>query len=733
MERTNLVCRHGLQYHKKRLTKITHNGFDYTFAYDGFGNRKSVSIAGKAAVSHDYEAKNGNLLKSTYANGWEVAYTYDNLDRVTEVKASKDGTSYTIGRYIYDKLGRIARFVDGQVSGKSCTYGYDLTDRLCEAVFDDGTAYRYTYDANDCLVKEVQTTPDGVRTVTRAYDADSRETTVICGSAKIEKTFDKLGRLSSIRRNGGKHTTTYTYGTAADGGQTGRIKTVKNGSGTWEYAYDAWGNVSKATENGSADSHTYTYDAQGQLTREYDPDKKLYLGYQYDAGGNLTEVRSYPAGAEGGPEGTGTVLKTFAYDSTWKDQLASVTMDGKTRNFTYDANGNLLNGGKYTYSWTKGSLLEKVTGDGLEAVYTYDASGIRTSKKVNGTTTEYLTAGGSVLSEKKNGVWQHYLYDGSGQLMAIRYKGADYYYIRDGLMTITGLVDANGAAVVNYRYDSWGRLLGITGSLAETLGKDNPYRFKGYYYDEETGMYYLKSRYYQPEICRFISADDISIMLDNPMSLWDKNLYVYGDNDPVNKKDDDGEIAQFVAMGIIGAVTNVGISFIASKVTGQDYGWKDAVVDAAVGALSAIIPAWEIKEVSRFYVYKDVIKGGVSKGVSVIGEFIKGGNTKESLGSAILSLATPDVAKYGKLGLLKEELLKEKVIETAINAPFEMAYSLITSAGKQARKTSASRKNSKVNNDYKVLRNRLVKRGRIAYHEIQYRYRGRIYYSRIYM
>ena len=76
------------------------------------------------------------------ANGWGVAYTYDNLDRVTEVKASKDGTSYTIGRYIYDKLGRVARFVDGQVSGKSCTYGYDLTDRLCEAVFDDGTAYR---------------------------------------------------------------------------------------------------------------------------------------------------------------------------------------------------------------------------------------------------------------------------------------------------------------------------------------------------------------------------------------------------------------------------------------------------------------------------------------------------------------------------------------------------------------------------------------------------------------
>ena len=606
---------------------------------------------------------------------------------MTEVKASKDGTSYTIGRYIYDKLGRVARFVDGQVSGKSCTYGYDLTDRLCEAVFDDGTAYRYTYDVNDCLVKEVQTTPDGVRTVTRAYDADSRETTVICGSAKIEKTFDKLGRLSSIRRNGGKHTTTYTYGTAADGGQTGRISSIEHSNGEQSsvegYGYDDWGNVSRISRGGKHAPSTFEYDAQGQLIKEVDQGQLSIFRYWYDGGGNLTEVRSYPVPESGEEEGDGTVVKKFAYDSTWKDQLVSVTMDGKTRNFTYDANGNLLSDGKYTYSWTKGSLLEKVTGDGLEAVYTYDASGIRTSKKVNGITTEYLTAGGSVLSEKKNGVWQHYLYDGSGQLMAIRYKGADYYYVRNGLMTITGLVDANGASVVNYFYDSWGNMLNITGSMAASLGKDNPYRFKGYYYDEETGMYYLKSRYYQPEICRFISADDISIMLDNPMSLWDKNLYVYGDNDPVNKKDDDGEIAQFVAMGIISAVTNVGISFIASKVTGQDYGWKDAVVDAAVGALSAIIPAWEIKEVSRFYVYKDVIKGGVSKGVSVIGEFIKGGNTKESLGSAILSLATPDVAKYGKLGLLKEELLKEKVIETAINAPFEMAYSLITSAGKR--------------------------------------------------
>ena len=303
---------------RDRLTKITHNGFDYTFAYDGFGNRKSVSIAGKAAVSHDYEAKNGNLLKSTYANGWEVAYTYDNLDRVTEVKASKDGTSYTIGRYIYDKLGRVARFIDGQVSGKSCTYGYDLTDRLCEAVFDDGTAYRYTYDANDCLVKEVQTTPDGVRTVTRGYDADSRETSVACGSAKVEKTFDKLGRLSSIKRNSGKHTTVFQYMKAPDGGETGRVASIKNGSDEISYGYDKRGYVTSATKGSIV--WKYHYDASGQLIREENPVQQKTLVYQYDEGGNLLEVKSYPMTDSAEPESSGTVEKTFTYGSTWKDQ-----------------------------------------------------------------------------------------------------------------------------------------------------------------------------------------------------------------------------------------------------------------------------------------------------------------------------------------------------------------------------------------------------------------------------
>ena len=221
----------------------------------------------------------------------------------------------------------------------------------------------------------------------------------------------------------------------------------------------------------------------------------------------------------------------------------------------------------------------------LSAPYMTDAAGA-----VSRGLTLTLTDDGG----KKNGVWQQYLYDGSGQLMAIRYKGADYYYVRNGLMTITGLVDANGTAVVNYFYDSWGRMLNITGSLSASLGKDNPYRFKGYYYDDETRMYYLKSRYYQPEICRFISADTIEV-LDCQGDLNDKNLYAYCDNNPVMRVDTGGQI--WIALGIMAAGGGIGMvigaasSAITQYMFNGEINWKSVGVAAVGGFVSGAVAA----------------------------------------------------------------------------------------------------------------------------------------------
>ena len=511
-----------------------------------------------------------------------------------------------------------------------------------------------TYDANDCLVKEHHTLPGGNRDVIRAYDKDSRETSVTCGSAKVEKAFDELGRLSSIKRNGGKHVTEFTYGAAPDGGATGRVTSIKNGSETITYGYDARGYVTSETRGGK--THRYQYDAKGQLVREDDPVQGKTFLYSYDTGGAMAEIRAYALTDAKDLTGLHYEKKTFGRGGAWTDQM--LTVDGQV--YTYDAVGNLLADGKRTYTWQMGSQLAKVTGDGLEAAYTYDASGIRTSKTVNGVKTEYLTAGSRILAEKKNGTWQQYLYDGDGQLTAMTYKGKDYYFIRDNLRAITGLVDSEGKAVVNYRYNSWGKLLGITGSMAGSLGKDNPYRYKGYYYDEETGMYYLKSRYYDPEICRFISADDVTVMIDSPMSLTDKNLYAYCDNDPVNKKDEEGELPQFVLMGLIGAAANVGMSFITAKFLGQDYGWENLVVDAISGALSAM--------------------PGTSGRISVIADFgwavyssVRAGNSvEESLlyAGALAWLRTPDLS-----GLKSPKTVQQLLKQLRRNVVYEVGFS----------------------------------------------------------
>ncbi len=105
-----------------------------------------------------------------------------------------------------------------------------------------------------------------------------------------------------------------------------------------------------------------------------------------------------------------------------------------------------------------------------------------------------------------------YFYDADG-LYGFALNGAEYYYLRNGQNDITGILDTDGNEVVSYRYDTWGKLLEITGPLAETVGAQNPYRYRGYRYDTETGLYYLNSRYYDPELGRFINADDTDIPL----------------------------------------------------------------------------------------------------------------------------------------------------------------------------------------------------------------------------
>ena len=112
--------------------------------------------------------------------------------------------------------------------------------------------------------------------------------------------------------------------------------------------------------------------------------------------------------------------------------------------------------------------------------------------------------------------------------------GTRYNYVRNAQNDIVGLIDSTGKRVVYYKYDSWGRAVNISGTMAATVGQKNPFRYRGYYFDAESGMYYLQSRYYDPEIRRFISADAMGI-LNMHEDLYNRNLYVYCDGNAVSR------------------------------------------------------------------------------------------------------------------------------------------------------------------------------------------------------
>ena len=176
--------------------------------------------------------------------------------------------------------------------------------------------------------------------------------------------------------------------------------------------------------------------------------------------------------------------------------------------------------------------------------FLYDAEGKRISKSDGTNTFEYFYAEGKLTRIKRNNTTLHFDYDMLGPSV-IRYNGVDYYYHRNAQGDIDGISNQSGDLVASYHYDAWGKPISVTGTMATTIGVLNPFRYRGYLYDQETGLYYLNTRYYDPEIGRFISPDSVSYLgADGTVLGYD--LYTYCDNDPVNKVDSNGDLPVWV-------------------------------------------------------------------------------------------------------------------------------------------------------------------------------------------
>ena len=175
---------------------------------------------------------------------------------------------------------------------------------------------------------------------------------------------------------------------------------------------------------------------------------------------------------------------------------------------------------------------------------------------------------------------QRFSYDADGRVLAVNYNGTYYYYLRNAQGDVVKLIDKTGSTVVEYTYDSWGKPLSTSGSLAETFGAEQPFRYRGYVYDEETGWYYLKSRYYNPELGRFISAD---VYLSTGQGVLGHNAYAYCLNNPVNLSDNMGQRATYIAeqnytyvekQSGMGGHTNAITFFSCGIIVDLGQGWK---------------------------------------------------------------------------------------------------------------------------------------------------------------
>ena len=326
----------------------------------------------------------------------------------------------------------------------------------------------------------------------------------------------------------------------------------------------------------------------------------------YDTAGNIRSITK-----------DGTVTKSFGYtNASWPDLLTSVTANGTTEDILYEgqtrtsdlpSSGNPVtyyNGKDYAFTWTKGRQLASATVDGKQVSYTYDMSGVRSGKQVyttsnqRTTTYTYTTLSGKVMRqqwETRNSddtVYQamqslEFVYDDGNQPFAMIYKHGQttelYYYVLNAQGDVIALLNSAGALVASYNYGAWGNysVHGADGKKttdATFIGHINPLRYRGYYYDRETRLYYLQSRYYDFANCRFINAD--GLFTDGFIGA---NLFAYCVNNPVNMSDPSGSWPKW-ATKLVAAVAVVAVVAVVAAVTVATAGAGTAIAAVAVGA-----------------------------------------------------------------------------------------------------------------------------------------------------
>ena len=558
-------------YDNYRLKTISHNGFNYSFNYDNFGNVTQTKVGSQTLSTNTYGANNSDLKRVTYGNGQYVDYTYDDYGNISAI--SQNGKQNF--KWQYDSAGNMYAH-DDLINGQRFIYTYDSTGRLVRQNVLNGSrrslySSQYGYDLNNNVSRFTSLAGGVSATEGFEYGKDNLASKYTYPSGKTATyTYDGiLRRNKTVINTTTPIEQTYKYMVSArgNGAQTTKIEEENLGGNLYKYTYDANGNITcimckKGTDTAYVKQQQFAYDELNQLVRADDLAKNRTEVYTYDNGGNILSVKTYPLtwGSLNGV--TATETTSFGYsDSNWKDKLTSIG----DQPVTYDEIGNPLSYRHYTLTWQNGRQLASLQIMQLKINYTYDVDGLRTSKSVPNIDLEhkYYYVGSRLQYEDRgnsNALW--YFYDADGTPSGIRFRNnggvvSDYYFVCNWRGDVIQIYNTAGELVSTYDYDAWGNV------TAHETDKDtygitniNPIRYRGYYYDTETGMYYVNSRYYDPAVKRFVNSDNSILSSASPQALTDKNLFAYCDNNPVTRTDGEGTIWHIVVGAVIGGIIN---------------------------------------------------------------------------------------------------------------------------------------------------------------------------------
>jgi RHS repeat-associated protein len=540
----------------RKVAETDQAGNTTQFEYDCLDRLTKVTDSLGQVTVYNYDEV-GNLIASVDANGQTTSFNYDANGRLIK-QVLPLGMEMTI---VFDAVGNMLRKTD--FNGNATDYSYDVNNRISQVNYYDLTSVSYSYTPTGELSS--MTDSYGINNYTYAYPARLTSVTYPDGHA-INYSYDAAGNRTGIASPSGS--TTYAFDAL-----NRLVKVTDPDSGETAYAYDAVGNPIQLTySNGTRAQYTYdalnrlllvqnarsdssvintytytlgptgnrtqviddtgrrveyTYDSLNRLTREqiFDPtsgDEDIV--YTYDAVGNRLSRT----------DNTGTV--GYTYDAN--DRV--LTADGTT--FTYDDNGNVtsrtVSGVTTTYSYDPENRLLRVDGPDPTVEFVYDGNGSRIGMSIGGIRTDYIVDNNRIFNQvleerdESGSLLASYIY--GDDLIRQQRSGNNSFYHYDGLGSTRALTDPTQVVTDTYVYDAFGVSLQQTGT---TL---NYFQFAGEQLDPEIGMYYLRARYYDQQVGRFITRDTVDGSLTNPQS---RHKYVYAENNPVNRIDPSGRMS----------------------------------------------------------------------------------------------------------------------------------------------------------------------------------------------